>query len=49
MAEKYKNIKYPIRNDWAWSLMKDVVYISSGNTPKGIDDVKLKPQTNIDF
>jgi len=49
MAEKYKNIKYPIRNDWAWSLMKDVVYISSGNTPKGINDVKLKPQTNIDF
>jgi type I restriction enzyme S subunit len=49
MAEKYKNIKYPIRNEWAWCLMKDVVYISSGNTPKGINDVKLKPQSNIDF
>lgn len=49
MTEKYKNIKHPIRNEWAWSLMKDVVYISSGNTPKGINDVKLKPQSNIDF
>jgi len=49
MAEKYNNIKYPIRDGWAWSLMKDVVSISSGKTPKGINDVKLKPESDIDF
>ena len=49
MTEKYNNIKYPIRDEWAWSLLKDVVFISSGKTPKGINDVKLKSESNIDF
>lgn len=37
------------RKDWVWASVGDIATISSGNTPKGINDIEFNPEYKIPF